>query len=374
MNLKTMQILLRTTLLLLLTVCAGTAQAEITIALAAPLSGTEIELGLDLQAGADAAVTAVNQDGGVLGEPLKLEAVDDRCDAKEGAIKANELGRRHLAAVIGHACSGASVPASLVYEEDGVLMMTASSSVPKLTERGLKLTFRLFGRDDRLVETIADYVISHYADKQIAVVHDNRGYGKGIADNFKDELNKHNIKEAGYEIMAADLTGTQVLFSHLKAMKADVVFYGGYYKDMVRLVHDAGVAGFNPVFVTAEAASRSTFAQAAGPSAEGVLYCTLAADTSNPQVAAITKTIEQSGRKANLYTLASYAAVRIWADAAKHVGSTDAEKIAKLLREKDFDSVLGKVRFDEKGDARGISYQIYQWTNGVAVPVANAPK
>ncbi|MES2684670.1 MAG: branched-chain amino acid ABC transporter substrate-binding protein [Pseudomonadota bacterium] len=353
----------------LLLVCTAAARAEITMALAAPLSGSEMELGLDIRAGAEVAVAEINAAGGVLGEPLKLELVDDLCDRREGAIKANEIGRRGIPVVLGHACSGAAVPASLVYEEDGVLMMSASSSVPRLTERGLSLTFRLFGRDDRLAETIAKHVIQNFSEKRIAVAHDNRGYGKGVADSFKDELNKQNIKEVAYESLGSGEVGTAVLLTQLRALKAEVVFFGGYFKDMARLVREAGAMGYHPVFVTAEAASRATFWDVAGPAAEGVLYGTLASLADSPEVKAINQAIEARQRRPNLYGLSSYAAVKIWAAAAGTAQTTEAAVVAQVLREHKYPSPLGEIQFDSRGDAKGISYQIFRWSQGLSGPV-----
>ncbi|OAN50491.1 hypothetical protein A6A04_18010 [Paramagnetospirillum marisnigri] len=345
------------------------ALAEVVIALAAPLAGESI-LGQDLKAGAEAAVKAINLGGGLLGEPLRLELVDDHCDARQGALVATQMVKNGISAVIGHACSGASVPASLVYQEDGVLMLSPSSSVPKLTERGLDLVFRLFGRDDRLADAMANHVARKYADKQIAVIHDKRSYGKGLADGFKDGLNKRKLREAVYDALSGDSTAVLPLVRRLKDRGVDVVFFGGYFDDMVQLVRVSAEQDYHPTFFTGEAASPAAFWQAAGPAAEGVVFASIAADPTFEGLDAIGKALIEAGRPVTIYGLSAYAAVTVFAQAVRHAKSAEPKAVAAALHANEFATPLGNVRFSHSGDALGIRYQISRWSNGVPLPRA----
>lgn len=342
------------------------AWSEVVIALAAPLSA-ESHLGQDLKAGAEAAVTAINRNGGLLGEPLRLELVDDGCDARQGALVAAQMAKNHVAAVIGHACSGASVPASLVYQEDGILMLTPSSSIPKLTERGLDLTFRLFGRDDQLAEKMAAYVARQFPERRIAVIHDKRAYGKGLADRFKDGLNKRKLRETSYESLTGD---SLPLIRRLKAQGVDVVFFGGYFDDMVKLVRLGAEQDFHPMFMTGEAAAPAAFWQQAGAAAEGVVFASVAADPDFPDQAAIAKALSEAGRPVTIYGLSGYGAVAVYAEAVRRAGSAKPRAVAAALQTNEFATTLGKVRFNGNGDAAGIRYQILRWSNGAAIPHA----
>jgi branched-chain amino acid transport system substrate-binding protein len=360
---------LAASLLAMIIIGPAPALSEVVIALAAPLAG-QSHLGLDLKAGAQAAVTAINREGGLLGEPLRLELVDDDCDARQGALVATQMVKKGIRAVIGHACSGASVPASLVYQEDGVLMLSPSSSVPKLTERGLDLVFRLFGRDDRLADAMANHVARKYPDKQIAVIHDKRTYGKGLADGFKDGLNRRKLREAVYEALSGEGAAILPLVRRLKDRGVDVVFFGGYFDDMVQLVRVSAEQDYHPTFFTGEAASPAAFWQAAGPAAEGVVFASIAADPEFEGADAIGKALVEAGRPVTLYGLSAHGAVTVFAQAVRRAGSAEPKAVAAALHDGEFATPLGKVRFSRGGDAIGIRYQISRWSNGTPSPRA----
>ena len=54
------------------------------------------------------------------------------------------------------------------------------------------------------------------------------------------------------------------------------------------------------------------------------------------------------------FTLYGYVAVQAWAQAVKQADSLKPRAVIKALREGSFDTVLGKIGFDEKGDVTGI--------------------
>src|SRR3546814_10623050 len=90
--------------------------------------------------------------GGVLGQKLVLSVGDDRCDPKEAVAVANKFVNEGVQMVAGHFCSGSSIPASAVYSEEGILMMSPASTNPKLTEQGFENVYRTCGRDDQRSE------------------------------------------------------------------------------------------------------------------------------------------------------------------------------------------------------------------------------
>src|SRR5262245_32696702 len=132
------RILLACLCIVLATVSAHT---EILIGLPAPLTGS-IALGGETTArAASFAVDQLNAKGGVLGQKVVVEIVDDFCDGPQAVAVAKKLVAEHVAAVIGHLCSGAAIPASEIYEQAGVIFIAPQATNPKLTERGLKRIF-----------------------------------------------------------------------------------------------------------------------------------------------------------------------------------------------------------------------------------------
>ena len=92
--------------------------------------------------------------------------------------------------VVGHYCSGASIPASEIYEAAGVLMISPTSSNPMLTELGRANVFRVLNRDDAVGVVAGNYLADHWSDQKIAILHDNTTFGKGIAEETKKQLNR----------------------------------------------------------------------------------------------------------------------------------------------------------------------------------------
>jgi branched-chain amino acid transport system substrate-binding protein len=104
-----------------------------------------------------------------------------------------------VAAVIGHLCSGASIPASALYAEAGMLMISPYSSNPTLTEQGYANVFRVCGRDTIQATMVADYLAQRWGGQDIAIVHDGQAYGKGIAEEARRRLSDHRVTGIVFE-------------------------------------------------------------------------------------------------------------------------------------------------------------------------------
>ncbi len=115
---------------------ATTALADITIATVGPITGQLAALGEQYKRGAELAVADINAAGGVLGEKLVLEIGDDACDPKQAVATANQMASKGVVFVAGHLCSGSSIPASKVYEEEGILQISPASTNPVFTDEG----------------------------------------------------------------------------------------------------------------------------------------------------------------------------------------------------------------------------------------------
>ena len=127
---------------------AVSALADITVATVGPITGQLAAMGEQYSQGAKKAVEDINKAGGVNGEKLVLEIGDDACDPKQAVNVANQLASKGVKFVAGHLCSGSSIPASKVYEEEGILQITPASTNPKFTDEGGWNVARVCGRDD----------------------------------------------------------------------------------------------------------------------------------------------------------------------------------------------------------------------------------
>jgi branched-chain amino acid transport system substrate-binding protein len=351
----------------LLLAVSGAARAADTIKLgiAGPMTGSEAKLGEQLARGAKAAADAINAAGGVNGALLELVTGDDACDPKQAQSVANSLVNAKVAAVIGHFCSSSTIPASAVYAENNILNITPASTNPLVTERGLPAMFRTCGRDDQQGTVAADYIVKQLKPKRIAILHDKTTYGQGLADATKARLNgTHKIKETLYEGINKGDKDFNSLVTKMKGLKIDVIFFGGYHTEAGLIVRQAYDQGLKAKFVSGDALVTEEFAQVVGkPEAAAGTLMTFGADaTKYPEARAIVEKFKKEGYNPEGYTLYTYAAVQIAAEALKANGnSRDGKKLADWIRAHPVTTVMGKKEYDAKGDLKVSDYVMYGW-------------
>ena len=170
-------------ILLSVSVLQGAAFAQtIKIGIAGPITGPYAKFGEQLTRGAISAAKAINKAGGINGRMIEIVPGDDACDPKQARAVANRLINDGVHAVAGHFCSSSTIPASEVYDEANILMISPASTNPKVTDRGLPAVFRTCGRDDQQGDVAGDYIAKKLRAKRVAVIHDKDTYGQGLAE------------------------------------------------------------------------------------------------------------------------------------------------------------------------------------------------
>ncbi len=178
---------------------AQSATAQVKFGVAGPITGPNAATGAQMKNGVEQAVADINAAGGILGNKLSVEFGDDVSDPKQGVSVANNFAGDGVKFVIGHYNSGVTIPASQVYQENGILEITPASTNPQVTERGMWNIFRTCGRDDQQGKVAGSYILAHFKGKKIAFVHDKTTYGKGLADETLKTIKAGGMKEVLYE-------------------------------------------------------------------------------------------------------------------------------------------------------------------------------
>ena len=343
---------------------AASANAQIKIAVAGPMTGEYAAFGQQMKAGAEMAVADINKAGGVLGQQIVLEIGDDACDPKQAVSVANQLAGKGVKFVAGHFCSSSSIPASKVYAEEGVLQISPASTNPTFTDKGDWNTFRTCGRDDQQGKVAGDYMAKNFASRKIAILHDNSAYGKGLADETKKALNAKGVKEAIYTAYTPKERDYSALVSRLKQAGVEVIYVGGYHTEAGLILRQSREQGMQATLVGGDALVTNEFWQIAGDAGNGTLMTFASDPRRRPTAAAVVKEFKDKGIDPEGYVLYTYAAIQAWADAAKKAGSTDPKKVAAALHAGTWATVLGPITFDKKGDVTVSDYVFYIWHNG----------
>ncbi len=344
---------------------AAPAHAQVHIAVGGPLTGEQAAFGQQMKAGAEQAVADLNKSGGVLGQQIVLDVGDDACDPKQAVSIANQFASKGVKMVAGHFCSGSSIPASKVYSEEGILEISPASTNPKYTDEGSWNTFRTCGRDDEQGKVAGDYLAKHYKAEKIAILNDNSAYGKGLADETVKALHQ----AGGKEVLATAYTPGEKdyssLVSRLKQAGVTVIYVGGYHTEAGLIIRQAKEQGMKATLVGGDALVTNEFWQIAGDAGAG----TIMTFPPDPRLMKTATDVVKEFKAKNIdpegYVLYTYAAVQVWADAAKKVGSVDPKKVATALKATGkWSTVLGPVSFDKKGDTTEGGYVFYVWKNG----------
>lgn len=341
---------------------SSAAIAQIKLGVAGPMTGSNAAFGAQLKNGVDQAVADINAAGGILGQQIAVSVGDDVADPKQGVSVANKFVGDGVKLVVGHFNSGVTMPASEVYAENGMLMISPSATNPKITERGLWNAFRTCGRDDQQGAVAADYIVTKLAGKKIAVVHDKTTYGQGLADETKKAMNAKNVKEVLYEGVNTGEKDYSALVSKIKASGADIVYWGGLHTEGGLIVRQMRDQGLTSVLMSGDGITSDEFATIGGPGVEGTLMTFPPDPRNRPEAKDVVAKYRAKNINPESYTLYSYAAVQIMAEAAKRANSVDPKKMADAMKTgQAFKTVIGDISFDKKGDITRPDYVMYTW-------------
>lgn len=338
------------------------ALANIKIGVGAPLTGQSAAFGEQLKRGIDQAVADINARGGLLGEKIVLIAADDRSDPKEGVSVANKFISEDVKFVIGHFNSGVSIPASKEYADGGILMISPASTNPKLTDEGSWNVFRTCGRDDQQGRIAGDFIVKNFKDKHIAIIHDRTPYGAGLANETKKIINAAGVKEVIYDGINVGEKDYSALISRLKQLKTDYLYYGGLYGEAGLIIRQMRDQGMKAVMISGDGIVSAEFSSVAGQGAEGTMM-TFAPDMrKSPAAAEVVKAFQAKGIDPEGYVLSTYAALQVIAQAAEAANSLDPKKVAEKMHSgMTFNTVMGPLSYDQKGDIKQLGYVMYKW-------------
>ncbi|MCP5162721.1 MAG: branched-chain amino acid ABC transporter substrate-binding protein [Hahellaceae bacterium] len=332
------------------------------IALAGPVTGDVAQYGDMQNIGALMAIEQINKAGGVKGMKLEGVVYDDSCDPKQAVQVANKVVNDGIKFVVGHLCSSSTQPASDIYEDEGVLMITAASTSPDITARGHKMIFRTIGLDSHQGPTAGNYIADTLKPKRMAVIHDKQQYGEGIATAVKDTVTKKGVNVVLFEGINKGDKDFSALIAKLQKENIDFVYYGGYHPELGLILRQAAEKGFNVKFMGPEGVGNSDLSSIAGAAAENLLVTLPPSFDTRAENKALVDAFKAKGQDpSGAFVLTAYSAVQVMADAIKASGTTDTQKLQHTLREMTFNTPTGNIAFDAKGDLKTFDFVIYQW-------------
>lgn len=372
MNKKFLYSLIVSTALGAFAVTGASAADTIKFGVAGAHSGNLASYGLPTVHAAKLVVDKVNAEGGINGKQVELLVEDDVCKPEIATNTATKLISDGVHVVLGHICSGATKAALPIYKNAGVLVMSPSATNPELTESGdYPNFFRTIAPDDAQARLDVNFAINKLGYTKIAVIHDKGDYGKGFAEFAKQYIEESDKAEVVlFEGVTPGAVDYSAIVNKIKRSKAQAVIFGGYHPEASKIVSMMKKKRIKMDFISDDGVKDQTFIKVAGENAEGVYASGPKDTTSNPlSIAAFADHKKAYGEDAGAFYENAYSAALALINALKVADSTDLEDLKKALQTSKVDTPVGTISFDERGDAIGVGFTVYQVRDGQFVEI-----
>ncbi len=353
---------------------AGTASAQevVKIGHVGPISGPSAHLGKDNENGARLAIEELNAKGFMLnGKKVTLQLIteDDGADPKQGTAVAQKLVDAKVQGVIGHLNSGTTVPASKIYNDNGIPQISPSSTQPMYTKQGYPGAFRVVANDNKLGGTLGKYAVTKLGAKNIAVIDDRTAYGQGVAGEFAKNVRAPGVKVIAKEFTTDKATDFTAILTSLKAKKPDLVFFGGMDAVGGPMLKQMRALGINAKFMGGDGVCTEAMIRLAGTAlGEGTVTCAEAGGVMGPQEKVLADFSARFKKRFNvdvqLYAPYVYDSVMVMAQAMQNAKSSDPAKYLPELKKIKHQGVTGLIQFDDKGDIKDGALTLFTFKGG----------
>jgi branched-chain amino acid transport system substrate-binding protein len=340
------------------------SQADIKFAVVGGMSGPFEPIGNWFKNGTRGAVEEINASGGLLGGPIDFIVRDDECNPDKAKAIAEELAGLKVPFVMGHLCSDASIAAADVYEKNGIIAISPSSTNPALTDRGMSNIFRTTGRDDMQGFVLAEHILRNFKTKALAIVYDQTAYSRGVVDVAKKFLNQAGKEEVCLEAAPGEPYDFSVILDRIEEKKAQVVLYPAMPDQLANLVKQRKKRGLEFQLLGGDTFTNVILEKKDIRLLDGVQFSFPPDPAHDRRNRPIVKKFKAKGIKPEAFTFYSYAAVQVWGQAVREAGSVNAAEVSKVLKSRKFDTVLGEIGFDEKGDVSNPGFVMYIYNKG----------
>ncbi len=354
-----------------LTVSASAMASDtIKIGVAGPHSGDLASYGLPSVNAAKLVVDTINSNGGINGKQIELLIEDTVCKPEIATNTATKLVSDGAQVVLGGICSGATKAALPIFKDAGILVMSPSATNPALTQSGdYPNFFRTIAPDDAQALLDVEFAINKLGYTKIAVVHDKGDYGKGFAEFAKKFIEENgNAEVVLFEGVTPGGVDYSAVVQKIKKSGAQTVMFGGYHPEASKIISMMKKKRLKATFISDDGVKDKTFIKVAGKKAEGA-YASGPQDTSmNPiSIAAVDAHKTAYSSDPGAFYENAYSAMIAMTNAIEKAGSTDIAALKKVLQTEKAETPIGSISFDEKGDAIGVGFSVYQVQDGVFV-------
>lgn len=356
---------------------AAGAEQVVKIGVTGPLSGANAFAGKDNENGVRLALEELNaKHMTVAGKTLKFELMseDDQGDPKAGVSVAQKLADAGVKFVLGPYNSGVAIPASRVYNDNGIVMSTVGTN-PKVTQSGYKNVFRMVASDNQLGSSMATYAVKELKLKNVGVIDDRSAFGQGVAAEFVKQAKASGLKVAGHEFTSEKATDFAAILTALKAKKVDAIFFGGYAPQGAPMARQMRALGLKDVkLLGGDTICSPEMTKLGGDAVADNVLCAQGGAILEKQAngPAFQKRYKERFKQApDVYAASFYDQTMFMAQAMKSANSLDPSVVATAMHASSYKGVVGNYAYDAAGNMKQSAVTIYTFRNGAPVALAS---
>ncbi|WP_409268683.1 branched-chain amino acid ABC transporter substrate-binding protein [Massilia sp. BHUDP2] len=355
---------------------ANAAEQVVKIGVSGPLSGSNAFAGKDNENGVRLAIEELNAQKLQIGGNtirFELQSEDDQGDPKQGVNVAQKFADAKVKFVLGPYNSGVAIPASRVYNDNGILMSTVGTN-PKITQSGYPTVFRIVASDTQVGGSVAAYAAKELKVKNVGVIDDRTAFGQGVAMEFKRQAAANGMKVAGHEYTTDKATDFAAILTSLKAKRVDAVFFGGYAPQAAPMARQMKALGLNVPLLGGDTLCSPEMAKLGGPAVGENVRCAQAGAIVAKQPggpAFINAYKARFKRDPDVYAPSFYDQTKFIAQAMKSANSVDAAKVGAAMHSISYQGVVGTYGYDPKGNLKKTAVTVYTFKNGALTPLAS---
>ena len=346
----------------------STDDLVVRIGAAAPLTGNQAHIGKDNESGTRMAIDDANAKGIVIGGRkihFELISEDDQADPKTSTIVAQKLVDDKVSGVIGHLNSGTTIPASKIYNDNGIPQISPSATAVNYTAQGFNTAFRVMANDAQQGRVLGEYATKNLAAKKIAVIDDRTAYGQGLADEFIKAAQANGAQIVAHEYTTDKAVDFTSVLTVVKGKQPDLLFYGGMDPQAGPMAKQIKGLAMKVKLMMGDGGYTPEFIKLAGDAAEGS-YASLPGVPLDkmPGGKEFETRFVAKYQPIQLYAPYCYDAVNVMIAAMQKADSIEPAKYLPELAKISLDGITAKIQFDEKGDLLGGAITMYQVQQG----------
>jgi branched-chain amino acid transport system substrate-binding protein len=348
----------------------GDERKVVKIGMIVPLLGGSTAVGIGIRNSVDLAINQANQKDLIPGWKIELAAEDDGGKPDTGARAASKLvSDSAVAAVIGTYNSSVALQVQPILDTAGIAQVSPANTNDTLTrgENGASPVrphenyFRTATLDSLQGGFAADYAFNEANVKNVVIVHDNKAYGKGLAESFQARFTKNGGTVLGeVRVIAEDTTDYSGDVTNILPLNPDLIFYGGEYTAAAKFTTELKKQGVTAPLMGGDGIVDQTYVDNAKDAAKGDLGTSIGAPAEQlPSAKAYLDAYNAASYRdpGSAYGALAFDAGNVVIGALAKVlpgkSKVDAEvrkAVIDAIQATSFDGATGKVAFDQFGD------------------------